>query len=65
MTDQELKQHVEHAFMWEPSVDSNDIGISVEQGVVTPRGNVASFSEKGIAERVTLHTYGVKRWPMT
>ena len=60
MTDLELKQHVEHALMWEPSVDSNDIGTSVEQGVVTLRGNVASFSEKGLAERVTLHTYGVK-----
>ena len=60
MTDLELKQHVEHALMWEPSVDSNDIGISVGQGVVTLRGNVPSFSEKGIAERVTLHTYGVK-----
>ena len=36
--------------MWEPSVDSNDIGIPVEQGVVSLRGDVASFSEKGIAE---------------
>jgi osmotically-inducible protein OsmY len=60
MTDQELKQHVENALIWEPSVDTNDIGVSAEQGVVTLRGTVASFSEKGIAERVALHTYGVK-----
>ena len=60
MTDQELKQHVENGLLWEPSVDTNDIGVSADDGVITLRGNVASLSEKGVAERVALRTYGVK-----
>jgi osmotically-inducible protein OsmY len=60
MTDQELKQHVENALDWEPSVDASDVGVSVEDGVVTLRGNVRSYAEKGAAERVGLRVYGVK-----
>jgi osmotically-inducible protein OsmY len=60
MTNQELKQHVQNALDWEPSVDQRDIGVSVDQGVVTLRGNVRSYAEKAAAERVTLRVYGVK-----
>jgi len=60
MIDTELKQNVQRALDWEPSLDATDIGVSVDEGVVTLRGNVASFSEKMIAERVTLHVYGVR-----
>ena len=60
MTDRELKAHVETALDWEPSVDASDVGVSVEDGVVTLRGNVRSYAEKGTAERVALHVYGVK-----
>jgi osmotically-inducible protein OsmY len=60
MTDKELKQHVQNALDWEPSLDATDVGISVDEGVVTLRGNVASFSEKTTAERVALRVYGVK-----
>ena len=37
-----------------------DVGVSVEDGVVTLRGNVRSYAEKGAAERVALRVYGVK-----
>lgn len=60
MTDKDLKQHVENALDWEPSLDAKDIGVSVDEGVVTLRGNVASFSAKMTAERVSLRVYGVK-----
>ena len=50
MTDQELKQHVENALDWEPSVNASDVGVSVEDSVVTLRGNVRSYAEKGAAE---------------
>jgi osmotically-inducible protein OsmY len=60
MTDSELKVHVQSALDWEPSVDASDIGISVDDSVVTLRGNVASYAEKMAAERVALHVYGVK-----
>jgi len=60
MTDKELKQYVQSALDWEPSVDATDIGVSVDEGVVTLRGNVESYTEKIAAERVALRTYGVK-----
>lgn len=60
MTDKELKQRVENALEWEPSIDQSDIGVSVEEGVVTLRGNVRSYAERATAERVTLRAYGTK-----
>ncbi len=60
MTDKDLKQHVQSALDWEPSLDATDIGVSVDEGVVTLRGNVASYAEKIAAERVALRVYGVK-----
>ena len=60
MTDKDLKQHVQSALDWEPSLDATDIGVSVDDAVVTLRGNVASYAEKVTAERVVLRVYGVK-----
>lgn len=60
MTDTELKQHVQNALDWEPSIDASDIGVSVDESVVTLRGNVGSWVEKVSAERVALRVYGVK-----
>jgi osmotically-inducible protein OsmY len=60
MTDKDLKRNVQSALDWEPSLDASDIGVSVDEGVVTLRGNVASYAEKVTAERVALRVYGVK-----
>ena len=60
MTERELKQHVENALEWEPSIDARDVAVSVDEGVATLRGNVGSYAEKGAAERIALHVYGVK-----
>jgi len=60
MTDQEIKTQVENALDREPSVDASDVGVSVEDGVVTLRGNVRSYPAKGTAERIALRVYGVK-----
>jgi osmotically-inducible protein OsmY len=60
MTDRDLQQHVQNALDWEPSIDAADIGVSVDKGVVTLRGDVRSYSEKATAERVALGVYGVK-----
>jgi len=60
MTDKDLKQHVQSALDWEPSLDASDIGVSVDEAVVTLRGNVASYAQKVTAERVALRVYGVK-----
>lgn len=60
MTDQELKRHVEDALTWEPGIDQAAIGVSVDNGVVTLRGDVGTYTEKSAVERVTLAVYGVK-----
>ena len=60
MTDRHLQEQVQNALDWEPSVDAADIGVSVENGVVTLRGDVKTYAEKAAAERVALKVYGVK-----
>ena len=60
MTDHELKQHVESALEWEPSLDAAGIAIAVDGGVVTLRGDVESYAAKAAAARVVLGVYGVK-----
>jgi osmotically-inducible protein OsmY len=60
MTDRELQEHVQKALDWEPSIDAADIGVSVDDDVVTLRGDVRSYAEKAAAERVALAVYGVK-----
>jgi osmotically-inducible protein OsmY len=60
MTDNDLKQHVENALGWEPSVDATDIGVTAQDGVVTLRGTVRSYSEKVAAERAALRVFGAK-----
>lgn len=60
MTDRQLQEYVQDALDWEPSIDAADIGVSVDTGVVTLRGDVKSYSERGTAERVALGVYGVK-----
>jgi osmotically-inducible protein OsmY len=60
MTDRQLQQHVQDALDWEPSVDAAEIGVSVDNGVVTLRGDVKTYAERMTAERVTLAVYGVK-----
>jgi osmotically-inducible protein OsmY len=60
MTDRELQEQVQNALDWEPSVDAAEIGVSVDNGVVTLRGDVKTYSEKATAERVALGVYSVK-----
>lgn len=60
MTDKELKRHIEDTLNWEPSFDAADIGVSVDNGVATLRGDVATYAARSAAERVTLGVYGVK-----
>jgi osmotically-inducible protein OsmY len=60
MTDLDLKHHVERALEWEPSFDAADIGVSVDAGIVTLRGDVASYAARSAAQRTALRVYGVK-----
>lgn len=60
MTNHELQDHIQNALAWEPSVDAGGIGVTVDEGIVTLRGDVRTYAEKAAAERVALRVYGVK-----
>jgi osmotically-inducible protein OsmY len=60
MTDRQLQEHVQNALDWDPRVDAADIGVSVDKGVVTLRGDVKSYAERTVAEQVALRVYGTQ-----
>ena len=60
MSDRQLRQNVIDELDFEPSIDSAEIGVSAENGVVTLSGHVATYVEKLAAERATWRVKGVK-----
>lgn len=59
-SDSELQHDIVSELEWEPSVDHAEIGVSVNDGVVTLNGFVKSYAEKLAAERATRRVSGVK-----
>jgi osmotically-inducible protein OsmY len=59
-TDLDLREDVEEELLWEPSVLSTEIGVIVEDGIVTLTGSVDSYPEKWEAEKAALRVAGVK-----
>jgi osmotically-inducible protein OsmY len=57
--DDHVKRHVEDELEWDPGVDSTDIGVAVNEGVVTLSGFVRSFAHKLVAERAAKRVAGV------
>ena len=55
-----LPQDIEEELASEPSVDAAGIGVSVEDGVVTLSGHVASHAEKVAAEHAAARVRGVR-----
>jgi osmotically-inducible protein OsmY len=53
-TAEQLQTDVEQELRWEPSVHSEQIGVSVRNGVIELDGHVSSFYEKWGAERAAL-----------
>ncbi len=59
-TDLQLQQDVMAELKWEPAVHAAQIGVQVNDGVVTLVGEVASFHEKLYAERAAQRVAGVR-----
>ena len=59
-TDEDIRRDVEAELVWEPDLDSTDISVKVEDGIVTLTGFVRSYTEKYDAERVAKRVLGVK-----
>lgn len=60
MNDKLLRQDVLDELEYEPSIDAADIGVSVEDGIVTLSGHVKTYAEKATAEETVLRVKGVK-----
>lgn len=55
-----LRQHVLDELDWEPTIDATNVGVAVNDGIVTLSGHVPSYAQKRIAERAVLRVAGVK-----
>jgi osmotically-inducible protein OsmY len=60
MNDKELRQNIIDELDFEPSIDSANIGVAVENGVATLSGHVPDYAQKLAAERATWRVKGVK-----
>lgn len=58
--DKDLRTHVLDELDWTPSLDAENIGVAVSDGIVTLTGHVPSYAQKRGAERAVLQVEGVK-----
>lgn len=58
-TDSEIKRDVEDELRWDPDIKSDDIAVTVKNGVVTLAGFVRSYGQKLQAETDTKRVAGV------
>jgi osmotically-inducible protein OsmY len=60
VADGTLQQDVLQELKWDPSIDATNIGVVVNDGVVTLTGYVNSYADKWAAEKAAKRVYGVK-----
>ena len=59
-TDADIRRDVESKLQWDPSVDNKQIGVIVNDGVLTLTGEVCHFAGKWAAEDITKRVSGVR-----
>ena len=59
-TDIEIKKDVLEELKWQPAIDETQIGVIVEDGIVTLSGTLDSFAKKLAAERAVKKVAGVR-----
>lgn len=59
MQDKALRQDIIDALDWDPSVDSANIGVAVDNGVAVLTGHVPNYAQKLAAERIAKGVKGV------
>lgn len=60
MQDTMLRQNILDELEFEPSIDAADIGVAVEDGIVTLTGHVPTYAQKVTAENLVRHVRGVR-----
>ncbi len=59
-TNADLQNRVQNALQWEPLLNKEEIGVSVDDGIVTLTGFTDSYAKKVKAEETTKNILGVK-----
>ncbi len=59
-TDSQLKQDIENELLWDPTINSAQIGVTVDQGAVTLLGTVDTYPQMWAAEDATKRVFGVR-----
>ncbi|HET6985483.1 MAG TPA: BON domain-containing protein [Kribbella sp.] len=59
MTDDALALDVKDELFWDPKVDSEEIGVSADDGTITLRGTVGTFGQKRNAKKAAERVHGV------
>jgi len=59
-SDEAIREDVLLELKWDPKIKSTDIGVAVENGVVTLAGFVSNFWELDAAEKAAKRVYGVR-----
>ncbi len=59
-SDKHLQQAVQAELSWEPSINASEIGVAVEDGIITLSGHVDRYTDKLAAESAVLRVKGVK-----
>ena len=59
-SDSQRKKDVLEELKWEPSVNASQVGVEVNEGIVTLAGHVNSYAEKFHAERAAQRVSGVR-----
>jgi osmotically-inducible protein OsmY len=58
-SDSQIQQDVLRELKWDPRVEETEVGVEVENGVVTLTGNVSSWAKKFAAQEAAHRVYGV------
>lgn len=59
-TDARIKEDVLAELVWQPNIDETQIGVTVDNGIVTLNGVVNDYSKKMAAEKAAKNVSGVK-----
>lgn len=59
-SDTEVREDLVDELEWDPQITSNNIGVSVKEGVVALSGFVSSYREKDAAELAAKRVHGVR-----
>ncbi|WP_300392785.1 BON domain-containing protein [Henriciella sp.] len=60
MSDKTIRDRILAELDWDPSIEATDIGVAIEDGVVTLTGHVATYAEKMSVESAVKRVKGVR-----